>query len=149
MSRLRRPVLAVAVVAVVSVLGAALPALASGQSARPRTTQDGVFTAPQAERGKDLYLTLCQSCHAAITHTGPIFRRNWSGRALVELYTFMSTRMPKSEPASLSPETYADLLAYMLQMNKMPSGSSELPGDVEALRQVRIQLAVPLKRTKR
>lgn len=146
MSTARRRVLAV----IVAGVGAAvIPARGAAQPAAPRSTQDGVYSAPQAERGKDLYLTLCQSCHAAITHTGPIFRRNWSGRRLAELYTFMSTRMPKSEPASLSPETYADLLAYMLQLNKMPGGSIELPPDIATLQQVRIQLAAPPKRAKR
>ncbi|MBI3792797.1 MAG: cytochrome c [Gemmatimonadetes bacterium] len=127
---------------------ASRPVAASPDSTR-RTTLDGVYSAEQASRGKDTYLAQCQSCHAAITHTGPVFRRNWSGRTLSELFTFMSTRMPKSEPGSLAPETYADLLAYMLQMNKMPPGTAEIVPDPAQLARVRIQLAPPPRRAKR
>ena len=57
--------------------------------------------------------------------------------------------MPKSDPASLSPESYADLLAYVLQINKMPAGTSEIAPDITALQRVRIQLASLPKRKKR
>ena len=132
----------------VVVLAAAPRTQQPRRDAKPRTTQSGVFSAAQAERGHELYLTLCQSCHAAATHTGPTFRRNWSGRSLAELYSFMSTRMPKSEPGSLAPETYADLLAYMLQLNQMPAGPTELAPDLAALKQVKIQLASTTRRKK-
>ena len=154
----RRVMAAVAGIAVL--LGAAVARASSASAGRlpsrravadsvPRTTLAGVFTLEQAARGKDIYLAQCQSCHAAITHTGPVFRRNWSGRALADLYTFVSTRMPKSDPASLSPESYADLLAYVLQMNRMPAGTSEIAPDITALQRVRIQLASLPKRKKR
>jgi hypothetical protein len=136
----------------VALLAALLAALATASPARAqsdtaRTTLAGVFSAEQAERGKDFYLSLCQSCHTAVTHTGPVFRRNWSGRSLAELYTFMSSRMPKNEPASLAPEVYADLLAYVLLMNKMPAGAGEITPDPAALQSVRIQFTAPPKRT--
>lgn len=113
------------------------------------TTLKGVFTAEQADRGKDIYLALCQSCHVAVAHTGPVFRGHWAGRPLSDLYTFVATRMPKNEPASLAPETYADLVAYILKLNQIPAGSAELVGDPAALQQVRIQFAPPSKRAKR
>ena len=112
------------------------------------TTLRGVFTNDQADRGKDLYLALCQSCHVAIAHTGPVFRGHWAGRPLSDLYTFVATRMPKNEPASLAPETYADLLAYILKLNQMPSGSADLAPNLAAMQHVRIQFASPPKRQK-
>lgn len=113
------------------------------------TTLKGVFTIEQADRGKDIYLALCQSCHVAVAHTGPVFRGHWAGRPLSDLYTFVVTRMPKNEPASLAPETYADLVAYILKLNQAPAGPVELVGDPASLQHVRIQFAPPSKRAKR
>jgi hypothetical protein len=49
--------------------------------------------------------------------------------------------MPKNEPGSLSPEEYADVLAYLLKLNLMPAGPAELPPDSSALRTIRIDTA--------
>jgi hypothetical protein len=46
---------------------------------------------------------------------------------------FISTTMPQDNPASLALQEYADILAYLMQLNGMPSGSRELPGNQEAL----------------
>lgn len=123
-------------------------ALKAKRDAKAPTTLRGVFSNGQAERGKDLYLALCQSCHVAVAHTGPVFRGHWAGRPLSDLYTFVATRMPKNEPASLAPETYADLLAYILKLNQMPAGGADLAPDLPAMQHVRIQFAPPLKRAK-
>ena len=45
-------------------------------------------------------------------------------------------RMPPSRPASLGDETYADLVAYMLQVNGVAAGDVELPADRDALNQM-------------
>ena len=41
--------------------------------------------------------------------------------------------MPQDRPGRLGDETYADILAYILQENGTDAGSSELPSDPEAL----------------
>jgi S-disulfanyl-L-cysteine oxidoreductase SoxD len=46
--------------------------------------------------------------------------------------------MPKNEPGSLAPEEYADVLAYLLQLNGMPAGERDLPADSTALKRIRI-----------
>lgn len=114
-----------------------------------RTTLDGAFTREQAERGKDTYLALCQSCHVGITHTGPSFQKHWAGRPLSELYTFVATRMPKNDPGTLAPETVADLVAYILLLNKMPAGPAEVAPEAAPLAQVMIRFAPPPRRAKR
>ena len=118
---------------------AALPLrVVQGQSAAPkRSTQNGVYTAEQAARGQDIYATLCTGCHTAATHTGVAFQ-HWDGHALSDLFAYVSTNMPKNEPGSLAPEQYADLLAYMLKLNQMPSGRIELPTDTTVLATIRI-----------
>ena len=88
-----------------------------------------------------MYAGLCASCHTAASHTGPPFRRKWAGRPLAELFTYMRTMMPKNDPASLADEDYAVLLAYMLQMNRMPAGKATLSTDSTELAKIRIDTA--------
>lgn len=111
---------------------------ASAQSAPKRSTQSGVYTAEQAARGQDTYATLCTGCHTAATHTGAAFQ-HWDGHSLSELFGYVSTNMPKNEPGSLAPEQYADLLAYILKLNQMPVGKTELPTDTTVLGAIRIE----------
>jgi mono/diheme cytochrome c family protein len=113
--------------------------LASAQTA-PRTTADGVYTAAQAKSGGDLYTMLCQSCHAAISHTGEPFRNKWVGRTLGDLFTYIREEMPKTEPGSLSDEEYTLVLAYILRMNGMPAGRRALDPNDTAMARIRIDL---------
>jgi mono/diheme cytochrome c family protein len=107
--------------------------------AQSRTTQTGVYSAEQAARGEDVYAGMCKSCHAAATHTGVAFEKSWDGRSLSELFGYISTKMPKNEPGSLAPEEYADVLAYLLKLNQMPVGKTELPPDTIVLGRIRIE----------
>lgn len=125
------------------------PALPSSAPWSGPTTRSGVFTNDQAIRGRDMYLGFCKSCHSPESHTGATFRKWWAGRQLAELYTFVSTKMPKNEPASLAPSEYADVVAYLLKMNAMPAGPNELPPSVAELQKIRIATApAKPKRTK-
>ena len=58
-----------------------------------------------------------------------------------DLFEYVQERMPKNEPGSLTPKDYADVVAYLLRMNKLPSGSEELSTDVAVLRRIRIEKA--------
>ena len=108
-------------------------------AAQSRTTQTGVYSAEQAVRGEDIYAGMCKSCHTAASHTGVAFQKSWDGRSLSELFDYISTKMPKNEPGSLAPEEYADVLAYLLKLNQMPVGKTELPPDTTALGRIRIE----------
>jgi len=48
--------------------------------------------------------------------------------------------MPKNEPGSLQPDEYVDLVAYLLKLNDLPSGSEPLSADSAALRKIRIDV---------
>jgi mono/diheme cytochrome c family protein len=104
------------------------------------STLSGVYTDEQASRGKDVYAANCKSCHAASTHTGETFAKWWRGKQLSDLFTFVSTRMPKNNPGSLADEDVADVMAYLLKMNAMPVGPGELPPDVDSLKKFRIEM---------
>ena len=107
-----------------------------------RSTRTGVYNEEQALRGREVYAGLCQSCHPAASHTGPAFKNTWTGRPLSELFGYIRDRMPKNEPGSLTPEEYADVLAYLLKLNQMPAGAVELPTDTVTLKKIRIDTAV-------
>jgi mono/diheme cytochrome c family protein len=116
------------------------------QGRADRTTLSGVYTRDDADYGKEMYAGLCASCHKAIAHTGPTFRKKWAGRPLSDLYMYMRTLMPKNEPASLADEDYAALLSYMLQMNQMPAGKTSLSTDTLELAKIRIDMAVAVRK---
>jgi mono/diheme cytochrome c family protein len=103
-----------------------------------KTTLSGIYTLEEADAGKELYAPLCGSCHFANNpHTAPEFRKKWAGKRLSDLFTVMRTTMPKNDPASLSDEDYGVILAYMLQLNKMPPGKTYLSTDTLELRKIR------------
>lgn len=104
------------------------------------TTRSGVYTSPQAARGRDVYMGNCRSCHTPETHTGATFNAVWNKRSLADLYAFVRERMPKNDPGTLSDEEYADVVAYLLRMNKMPAGKRELAPDSAALAKIRIEI---------
>jgi mono/diheme cytochrome c family protein len=122
----------------------ALSQRAPAQSSSPETTRStasGVYTDEQAARGRDTYQMQCKSCHTPTSHTGPVFASWWDRKPLSELYQFIATRMPKNEPGSLQPQEYIEVVAYLLKLNDMPSGSDELPADSVALKKIRIDTA--------
>ncbi len=126
----------------VTVLGLmALPAVLGAQPFVPqRSTVDGVYTSAQATRGADVYSMLCQSCHSAESHTGAPFRNKWVGRSLADLFGYITSEMPKTEPGSLSPEEYTLVLAYILKMNGMPAGRRALTANETQLDSIRIDM---------
>jgi mono/diheme cytochrome c family protein len=103
------------------------------------STLSGVYTTEQAKRGKDVYAGNCRSCHTPMSHTGEMFATWWRGKHLSDLFTFVSTQMPKNDPGSLSAGDAADVVAYLLQMNGMPPGKIEIYPDADSLKGYRIE----------
>jgi mono/diheme cytochrome c family protein len=104
-------------------------------AANPHSTLSGVYTTEQALRGAKTYGLVCESCHVGMgNHTGPAFRKRWGGGNVFDLYQFISYNMPKNDPGSLSPDEYADVTAYLLQMNGMPAGKTALATDSMVLK---------------
>jgi polar amino acid transport system substrate-binding protein len=94
-----------------------------------------LYTAAQAEEGEYIFVHKCAECHgsdmegmSAPPLKGPDFRRLATARNFnaQSLLTFVSLYMPRYAPGSLSPEQYSDLVAFILQQNGYPAGSSEL-----------------------
>jgi mono/diheme cytochrome c family protein len=103
------------------------------------STKGRVYSAAQATRGEALYMSLCVSCHPPATYTGAVFL-TWQGRSLGELLAFLQEKMPKNDPGSMTAKEYADVIAYLLRLNKMPAGRAELPADAKILRSIAIDI---------
>ena len=99
----------------------------------------GVFTTAQANRGEEMYMNLCVGCHPAAAYTGSSFNVMWGKRPVSDLFTVIKDTMPKSDAGSLSNRETAQLVAYMLKMNRIPAGKTELPGDSATLRNIQIE----------
>ncbi len=112
---------------------------AQAAPAGAKTTKGRIYSATQATRGEQTYMSTCVSCHPPSTYKGAVFL-NWQGRTLGELLEFLTEKMPKNEPGSLSPKEYAQVVAYLLKLNGMPAGRLDLPADPAALRGITINL---------
>lgn len=116
-----------------------------------RSVWDGVYTEEQAKRGEAIYTKECASCHGdtliggggASPLTGGMFMSNWNGLALSDLFDRIRKTMPQGTPGKLSKQQDADVLAYILSFNKFPAGKTELPRQVEFLREIRFDATKP------
>lgn len=109
-----------------------------------RTVWDGVYTEEQARRGAVLYDEECGSCHGPAGAGGGMapslvdaaFAANYDGQTLDALVERNRTTMPVGREGQLSRQQNADITAFMLQCNKFPAGSTELPTQSMALKQI-------------
>ena len=107
--------------------------LALGAQAPTTSVKAGVYTAAQADRGQALFRSKCASCHAPNRFTDDFFYTSFAGKPLWEMFDVISDSMPEDNPGSMKKEEYADVIAYLLKLNKFPAGSTELPIDKDAL----------------
>lgn len=121
----------------------AVPAVRAAAQPPARSTAAGVYTAEQAARGRDTYAGSCQGCHQPAVHSGAPFAKAWHGRSVWALFAFLSNAMPKNDPGTLTPDEYAQVTAYLLEINGMPPGRAELPTDSAALAPIRITPPAP------
>jgi S-disulfanyl-L-cysteine oxidoreductase SoxD len=111
-----------------------------------KTTMDGVYTNEQAARGKTQYTQACANCHMddlsgsgqALPLAGDAFTETWEGQSVGDLFDLIHNTMPQDKPGTLSPDATVDVIAYLLQFNKFPAGSSELKSDPDALKNILI-----------
>lgn len=104
----------------------------------PDSTQDGIFTAAQSERGQSLFNTHCVRCHSIQEFRGPAFNTLWAGTPLSALYVRIANTMPLDQPGSLGTAEATAITAYILEENGMPAGESALSGDLEWLMGIRV-----------
>lgn len=122
-----------------------------------RSITSGVYTVDQARRGGDQYRKRCILCHLdngqgreaepvivgqsleregdaeAPPVAGEPFLTKWNGKTADAVYDLMRKTMPVGSAGSLSAQEYADVLAYLLQLSKLPAGQQELPAAPDQL----------------
>ncbi|MEJ7812225.1 MAG: cytochrome c [Gemmatimonadaceae bacterium] len=131
------------------ILGARRPVLAApaaGARARPvipttASLPPATYTADQAARGAEVYQATCARCHPPGQLDGENFRAGWNEARVFTLFSTLRNTMPQDKPGSLTDEQYVDVVAHILQRNRVPAGATALRPDTAALREVRI--AVP------
>lgn len=127
-----------------SILGAAmLPAAAS--------VWDGAYTDEQAKRGEAIYYQRCGACHGPELEggdmtpalTGGVFTSTWNDLSVGDLFERVCISMPLDRPGTLSRQQSADVIAFILKANRWPAGATELPRELAALKEIRIEAVKP------
>ncbi len=119
--------------------GAQLASNAAGAPAADPVAGDAIaklYTSAQAERGKTDYADNCALCHGDTLdgRAGPALKgKHFANPAanfhVGDIFTIVSQNMPATQPASLEPKMYADIMAFLLQENGFPAGDKELTFD--------------------
>jgi quinoprotein glucose dehydrogenase len=110
--------------------------LASGQG-ETRTVQAGVFTQEQADRGARTFENVCQACHQRDEFGDGSYLESWSGQTMGDLIEKIRTTMPEDSPGSLKRSEYVDVGAFLLELNGLPEGESEM--DASTVKEIRIE----------
>jgi mono/diheme cytochrome c family protein len=122
----------------VAVAGYSIGIIAAAQSTT-RTTNDGVYTAEQAARGKTTFDSKCSGCHEPGRFMGDSFYESFNEKPMKEIWDIASGTMPEDNPGSLKQQEYADILAYFLSLNEFKTGDTELQGNASAMAAIKVE----------
>lgn len=107
-----------------------------------------MYSAAQAVRGEETYQQFCAACHGAQLQgtpaaplTGEAFRGRWEDgkHTLDDLYYIVRSLMPNNAPGSLSKSQYADVVAFILKVNRYPAGEEDLVPKAATMKAVTLQ----------
>src|SRR5436305_1584970 len=116
-----------------------------------KTVWDGVYTEEQSKRGETIAKEECVRCHGQALSGGeeapPLagagFVSNWNGLTMGDLFERIRISMPTDAPGRLTRQENADILAYMLNLNKFPAGKTELDRQTEVLKGIKFVTPKP------
>ncbi len=128
----------IVVLATVGFVASVGTAMMTAQAPPAKTLWDGIYTEAQATRGNQVFSSTCSNCHTLGTEgnrplSGQKFWDSYAQRTVGNLFDFVSKNMPNGagQAGTLSPTTYADLVALILRSNGVPAGTTELvPAEV-------------------
>ncbi|MFT3761062.1 MAG: c-type cytochrome [Pseudoxanthomonas sp.] len=118
----------------------AAEANAAESSGSAQQVDDGavpaLFTADQAEAGKDEYRAHCANCHGSSlegrvgpTLKGPKFAAEKNHFTVAKIFSYVAYQMPGGSPGSLEHDQYVKLMAFILNENGYPAGNQPLTFD--------------------
>ena len=119
---------------------------------QPKSVLDGIYTEAQAMRGDKVYAENCAVYHgpklagtdtAGPSLSGPDFTNGWKDMSAGALLSKINTDMPSNAPGTLTPAQYADVMSFVLSVNKYPAGQTELPTDPNVLKAVKMAAPKP------
>ncbi len=95
-----------------------------------------LYTEAQAKQGAQKFSDNCEQCHGAHLEgragpalKGPNFASKASNFTVSDIFTIVSQNMPASNPGSLEHDDYVQIMAFLLQQNGYPAGSTALTFD--------------------
>src|SRR5215469_2755958 len=123
----------------------------AGQGRGAVPPAEALFTSAQAVAGKAAYERNCANCHGASVDDGnsapPLrgvaFLGKYAGKPAADLFSYVSTKMPRGNPGSLGGAEYAQIIAYVLQQNGYATGRKEFASEASALASVTIPAPAP------
>jgi S-disulfanyl-L-cysteine oxidoreductase SoxD len=135
---------AIAIVLTGGVFAAALTVNVGAQAAK--SVNDGVYAADQATKGEAVYKEQCAACHGDnLEGSGPMpplagkdFLANWQGKTIGDLFEKTQTSMPATAPGTLTPAQTSEIMAYLLQVGKYPTGAAPMSDKMDDLKQITI-----------
>src|SRR5512139_1192035 len=97
------------------------------------------FTNEQATAGRVAFEQTCAMCHGQNLRqlpnaqlAGTEFIGRWGNRATGDLVTQARSTMPPDNPGGLPPDTYTNIVAYLLQANGGTATENELDASATA-----------------
>lgn len=109
------------------------PPSAAGAEVDPGGADAAFFSEAQVERGERVFADICSECHYASEMSDASFRFAWRRQTVGDLFDLVAETMPESRPGSLTPDQYADVVAYILSLNGFAAGDRDMPADAAAL----------------
>ena len=126
-----------------------------GQSDKPKAEASSgdlgppTFTEAQAERGRRSYLDHCSDCHGGELNNGEFggaplkgtyFQDHWGTLTVDALYGFIDSAMPPNRPGSLNPQTYTDIITFLLSKNGYRPTGTEMPADTDRMAKMTLEM---------
>jgi mono/diheme cytochrome c family protein len=129
----RHPMFRISILFAAALVVAAVTAVKEpNATAQTKSVWDGVYTQQQAARGATSFTTHCARCHSAEPNdekkpvAGKAFWQSYRESTVDQLLDYISRNMPNGAGGTLEASTYADLVAFILSRNDLPSGAAEL-----------------------
>ncbi len=115
-------------------------------AAQTPTVWSGVYSEAQAYRGEKVADTRCIGCHGPKLDggdsgpklVGGMFLAGWTSQSVGVMFDWIREAMPAEAPGTLSRDDTAAVIAYILQLNKMPPGKLDLSTEREVLGRIDI-----------
>lgn len=105
----------------------------SGSAGAALAAPPALYTSAQATAGADVFAQSCAMCHGAdLTGgagpalIGQAFAAPSNKYTIGSIFTEITQQMPAGQPGSLTHAQYEDAMAYILQQNGYPAGSTAL-----------------------